>query len=112
MRTANRSADDLEYNILMTYRSKSGRRSKSRAVPMNEQVVTYFRKNAPLSDTQVHLIRMLELSFVFSHSKSAFMDVRPSVGKTNTMKRRRMNVLTIIERFSADLVQCSSARAV
>jgi hypothetical protein len=46
------------------------------------------------------------------HWKTALMLVSPSVGKIKTMKRRRVNVLTIIDRFSADLVQCISKRAV
>ena len=77
---------------------------------MNEQVVTYLRKKAPLSDMHVHLMTIDSL--LLSHSNSAFIDVRPRVGRISTMKRSSVNVFTIIERFSADRVQWSSARAV
>jgi hypothetical protein len=51
--TAIRSAFDLDQSIRTKYKNNSGKRIKSKAVPIKEHVVMYLTKNAPL--TAIHL---------------------------------------------------------
>ena len=108
IRTYSLSANDRDQSIRIKYKKRSGKRKRSNAVPIRLQVVTYLMKNAPLSLTHCHLTLDLSLN----HWNAAFILVKPNVGKIRTMNSKRRNVLVIMDLFSADRVQWSSASAV